>query len=87
MTNSLGQRLASLPWSRHLRTYYVLTGAAHANAMPLVCIYRSPAGFLCEIAMEAEVLPKFSTDYLRSRGWAAPTPMQPYVEPECFRPA
>ena len=86
VTNSLGQRLASLPWSRHLRTYYVLTGAAHANAMSLVCIYRSPAGFLCEIAMEAEVLPKFSTDYLRSRGWAAPTPMQPMWNRNVFDP-
>ena len=86
VTNSLGQRLASLPWSRHLRTYYVLTSAAHANAMPLVCIYRSPAGFLCEIAMEAEVLPKFSTDYLRSHGWAAPTPMQPMWNRNVFDP-
>ena len=86
VANSLGQRLASLPWSRHLRTYYVLTSAAHANAMPLVCIYRSPAGFLCEIAMEAEVLPKFSTVYLRSHGWAAPTPMQPMWNRNVFDP-
>ncbi len=72
-------RLAHLPWSRCLSTYYFFDGATvdEADPAPVVTVFRSPTGFLCELETTVEALPAFDTEYLQQHGWTRPVPAHP----------
>lgn len=74
-----GERLAHLPWSRRLGTYYFFDGASleDADPTPVVTVFRSPTGFLCELETTAEALPAFDPEFLQEHGWRRPVPAHP----------
>ena len=74
-----GERLARLPWSRRLGTYYFFDGASleDADPTPVVTVFRSPTGFLCELETTAEALPAFDPEFLQEHGWRRPVPAHP----------
>ena len=74
-----GERLARLPWSRRLGTYYFFDGASleDADPTPVVTVFRSPTGFLCELEPTVEALPAFDPEFLQEHGWRRPVPAHP----------
>ena len=74
-----GERLAQLPWSRRLGTYYFFDGPTleEADPTPVVTVFRSPTGFLCELETTTEALPAFNPEFLQQHGWRRPVPAHP----------
>lgn len=72
-----GERLAQLAWNRRLSTYYFFDGASleDADPTPVVTVFRSPTGFLCELEPTAEALPAFDPKFLQEHGWRHPVPV------------
>ena len=72
-----GERLAQLAWNRRLSTYYFFDGACleDADPTPVVTVFRSPTGFLCELEPTAEALPAFDPEFLQEHGWRRPVPV------------
>lgn len=72
-----GERLAQLPWNRRLSTYYFFDGASleDADPTPVVTVFRSPTGFLCELEPTVEALPAFDPEFLQDHGWRRPVPV------------
>ena len=72
-----GERLAQLVWNRRLSTYYFFDGASleDAEPTPVVTVFRSPTGFLCELEPTAEALPAFDPEFLQEHGWRRPVPV------------
>ena len=72
-----GERLAQLAWNRRLSTYYFFDGASleDADPTPVVTVFRSPTGFLCELEPTAEALPAFDPEFLQEHGWRRPVPV------------
>ena len=72
-----GERLAQLAWNRRLSTYYFFDGACleDADPTPVVTVFRSPTGFLCELEPTAEALPAFDPEFLQEHGWRHPVPV------------
>ena len=72
-----GERLAQLAWNRRLSTYYFFDGASleDAEPTPVVTVFRSPTGFLCELEPTAEALPAFDPEFLQEHGWRRPVPV------------
>ena len=72
-----GERLALLAWNRRLSTYYFFDGASleDADPTPVVTVFRSPTGFLCELEPTAEALPAFDPEFLQEHGWRRPVPV------------
>ena len=72
-----GERLAQLAWNRRLSTYYFFDGASleDAEPTPVVTVFRSPTGFLCELEPTAEALPAFDPEFLQEHGWRHPVPV------------
>ena len=71
------ERLAQLAWNRRLSTYYFFDGACleDADPTPVVTVFRSPTGFLCELEPTAEALPAFDPEFLQEHGWRRPVPV------------
>ena len=74
---AFGERLAQLAWNRRLSTYYFFDGASleDADPTPMVTIFRSPTGFLCEFEPTVEALPAFDPEFLQEHGWRHPVPV------------
>lgn len=72
-----GERLAQLAWNRRLSTYYFFDGACleDAEPTPVVTVFRSPTGFLCELEPTVEALPAFDPEFLQEHGWRHPVPV------------
>ncbi len=72
-----GERLAQLAWNRRLSTYYFFDGACleDADPTPVVTVFRSPTGFLCELEPTVEALPAFDPEFLQEHGWRHPVPV------------
>ena len=72
-----GERLAQLAWNRRLSTYHFFDGACleDADPPPVVTVFRSPTGFLCELEPTAEALPAFDPEFLQEHGWRHPVPV------------
>ena len=72
-----GERLAQLAWNRRLSTYYFFDGACleDADPTPVVTVFRSPTGFLCELEPTAEALPAFDPEFLQEHDWRRPVPV------------
>ena len=72
-----GERLGQLAWNRRLSTYYFFDGACleDADPTPVVTVFRSPTGFLCELEPTAEALPAFDPEFLQEHGWRHPVPV------------
>ena len=72
-----GERLAQLAWNRRLSTYYFFDGACleDADPTPVVTVFRSPTGFLCELEPTVEALPAFDPEFLQEHGWRRPVPV------------
>ena len=72
-----GERLAQLAWNRRLSTYYFFDGACleDADPTPVVTVFRSPTGFLCELEPTVEALPAFDPELLQEHGWRHPVPV------------
>ncbi len=72
-----GERLGQLAWNRRLSTYYFFDGACleDADPTPVVTVFRSPTGFLCELEPTAEALPAFNPEFLQEHGWRHPVPV------------
>lgn len=72
-----GERLAQLAWNRRLSTYYFFDGGCleDADPTPVVTVFRSPTGFLCELEPTAEALPAFDPEFLQEHGWRHPVPV------------
>ena len=72
-----GERLAQLAWNRRLSTYYFFDGASleDADPTPVVTVFCSPTGFLCELEPTAEALPAFDPEFLQEHGWRRPVPV------------
>ena len=71
------ERLAQLAWNRRLSTYYFFDGACleDADPAPVVTVFRSPTGFLCELEPTVEALPAFDPEFLQEHGWRHPVPV------------
>lgn len=72
-----GECLAQLAWNRRLSTYYFFDGACleDADPTPVVTVFRSPTGFLCELEPTVEALPAFDPEFLQEHGWRHPVPV------------
>ena len=72
-----GERLAQLAWNRRLSTYSFFDGACleDADPTPVVTVFRSPTGFLCELEPTVEALPAFDPEFLQEHGWRHPVPV------------
>ena len=77
MVEIFGERLAQLAWNRRLSTYYFFDGASleDADPTPVVTVFRSPTGFLCELEPTTEALPAFDPEFLQEHGWRRPVPV------------
>ena len=42
---------------------------------PVVTVFRSPTGFLCELEPTVEALPAFDPEFLQEHGWRHPVPV------------
>ena len=72
-----GEHLAQLAWNRRLSTYYFFDGTCleDADPTPVVTVFRSPTGFLCELEPTVEALPAFDPEFLQEHGWRHPVPV------------
>ena len=72
-----GERLGQLAWNRRLSTYYFFDGTSleDADPTPVVTVFRSPTGFLCELEPTVEALPAFDPEFLQEHGWRHPVPV------------